>query len=101
MTPPNEQGFRERGSVRHLEVTVENGGCPIFSVRCQLHEKSVYDTADGITNKNAVVESLTTLRARIDVQTARIASLDDQIREQTAATVALSKVHGLSSRSLI
>jgi chorismate mutase len=51
-------------------------------------------------DENAVVESLTTLRARVDVQTARANSLDEQIKEQKAATVALGNTVGSVAHTL-
>ena len=54
---------------------------------------------DG-ANEDEAVQSLITVRAKTDVQSARLASLDDQIREQKATTVALGNTVGSVAHTL-
>ena len=51
-------------------------------------------------DENAVVESLTTLRGRIDVQTARASSLSSQIEEQKATVVSVGNGFGSAAQNL-
>jgi len=55
---------------------------------------------DDAANENDAVQSLITVRARVDVQSARANSLDDQIKEQKAATVALGNTVGSVAHTL-
>jgi hypothetical protein len=65
-----------------------------------LKQEEIGHLRNDLGDENDIVESLTTLRARIDVQSARANSLDEQIKEQKAATVALGNTVGSVAHTL-
>lgn len=65
-----------------------------------LKQEEIGHLRNDLADENHIVESLTTLRARIDVQSARVNSLVDQIKEQRAQVISIGNSAGQAAHSL-
>jgi hypothetical protein len=65
-----------------------------------LRKQEIQHLRDDTADENAAVERLIQLRARCDVQSARVASLDSQIKEQRAQVIAIGNSAGEAAHNL-